>query len=418
MPSRRRSRSKNLGTNLADVQRRMRYLERRPVRTKLQRKIVTAVNIAPETITPDEVNFGTVVTTPETDTNNVDIQNPKDGLLVVSTTNGSSSVYSAEEDQYYLLADPVAQTAADQAADDAAQAALDAAQAASDAADAAAAAAAAEGTAQQAELSANKKNTVFRQSTTPTANSVGDVWFDTTPVTKDGYTDYSGARPKRWTGSVWEEFGLNYAAITSIDAGTINAGELIGRTVKTSASGNRVEMSNTDEITFYGTNGNNIVGKIGPDVFGTSGLDISGGISPSNSPLISLRGDYSGDSSVSITLPSGESSVLIYDNQSVGFGSGGVIINGGGSTGSGGLALTSGAGGFSLVDWSGSAYGSTIYAYQDQLSIGSGEVSINASTAVILSGDLVLGYGTYQQGSGAPSGTPAGGTGTVVFRYT
>jgi hypothetical protein len=144
MPSRRRARTKNLGTNLADVQRRMRYLERRPVRTKLQRKVVTAAAIAPETITADEVNFGTAITTPETDINNVVVQNPKDGLLVVSTTDGSSSIYSGNDNTYYPITDPTAQgdaeaaqEAADAAAADAAQAAADAAQAAADAAAAA-----------------------------------------------------------------------------------------------------------------------------------------------------------------------------------------------------------------------------------------------------------------------------------------
>lgn len=405
MPSRRRSRTKNLGTNLADVQRRMRYLERRPARTKLQRKVVTAVNIAPETITPDEVNFGTVVTTPETDVTNVDIENPKDGLLVVSTTNGASSVYSEDDSSYYLLADPVAQTAADQAAEDAAQAAEDA----SAAADAA----------QAAELSANKKNTVFRQSTTPTANGDGDIWFDTTAIAGDS----TGSRPKRWNSSTstWEAFGLSYAAITSIDAQTITTGELIGRTVKTSASGNRVELSNTDEITFYGVGGSNIVGKIAPEITGTSGLDISGGSSTSNSPIISLRGDeYSGDSSIMLSTPNEEIGIYIYTEGSVAgseaTGVGGIIIDGGGATSGGALRLSSGAGGFEFVDWSGSAYGTTIYAYNDTLSLGSGTISLGADV-VTLVGDLVLGYGTYQQGSSAPTTAPLGGEGTIVFKY-
>ena len=79
MPSRRRSRNKNLGNNLADVQRRLRNMERRPVRTKLQNKVVTTAAIAVNAVGPDEVSFGTTVIT--SDPVNT-IQNPKDGLFV------------------------------------------------------------------------------------------------------------------------------------------------------------------------------------------------------------------------------------------------------------------------------------------------------------------------------------------------
>lgn len=399
MPSRRRSRSKNLGTNLADVQRRMRSLERKPVRTKLQKKVVTAVNIAPETITPDEVNFGTVITTPETDVNNVDVQNPKDGLLIVSTTDGSSSVYSGDDNTYYPIADPVAQTAADQAAADAAQAAEDAAAAAADAA-------AATDAAEAAELSANKKNTVFRQATTPTANSVGDVWFDTTPVTKDGYTDSAGARPKRWTGTVWEEFGLNYAAITSIDAGTINAGALIGRTVKTSASGNRVEMSNTDVISFYNQTLLDPVATIQPG-FSNEGLIITAGTGGST---ITMTGsDYAVDSSIIMGTSNNSGQIFIFDETYEGVAGGGVIVTG--TT----VSLRGGTGGFEVKTNDASV---AIYGADGFLSMLADSTLTLGASAIVLSGDVVLTPGTYVQGSGAPTGTPVGGEGTIVFKYT
>ena len=53
MPSRRRSRSKNLNNNLSDVQRRLRSLERRPVRTKLASRVVTKAAIAPNSVSED-----------------------------------------------------------------------------------------------------------------------------------------------------------------------------------------------------------------------------------------------------------------------------------------------------------------------------------------------------------------------------
>jgi len=100
MPSRRRSRSKNLGTNLADVQRRMRYLERRPVRTKLQSKVVRAVHIKPETITPSEVNFGTVVITPTEPTDSL-----KEGAIWINPDSGAANVYSIDSDAFVTITD-------------------------------------------------------------------------------------------------------------------------------------------------------------------------------------------------------------------------------------------------------------------------------------------------------------------------
>ena len=389
MPSRRRSRNKNIGNNLAEVSRRLRTLERKPVRTRLGNRIVKTSSLAPNAVGPDEVNFGTAVITTDPTVDNTYVENPKDGLFVVSSTTGATSVYSEKDDNFYPLADPTAQESAATAAD----------------------------AAEAAQLSANGKNAVFRQSTTPTATKIGDIWFNT-----DAGNGAAGDRPQRWTGTVWEYFGLNYAAISSIDANTITTGTLTGRTIQTSSTGNRIEMSNTDKLIFRGSNGTAIVGQIAPDAYGASGLDISGGSAISNSTTLSLRGsEYSGDSSATLLTPSGIG-LYIYEAQSFGGGdlggtTGYVNVFGGGATSDSGLRLSSGAGGFELVDWSGTAYGTSIYAYQDTIFIGSGDVNIGGN-AVYLAGDLVLGFGTYQQGTGAPTGTPLGGTGTVVFRYT
>ena len=100
MPSRRRSRSKNLGTNLADVQRRMRYLERRPNRTKLQTKVVKAIHITPETITTNEVAFGTTVVTTVEPTENL-----KEGVVWVNPDDGVTNVYSADINDFVTITD-------------------------------------------------------------------------------------------------------------------------------------------------------------------------------------------------------------------------------------------------------------------------------------------------------------------------
>ena len=269
MPSRRRSRSKNLNNNLSDVQRRLRSLERRPVRTKLAGRVVTKAAIAPNSVSEDEVSFGTaIVVPPGGDIDDVvgQIENPKDGLLVVDTDSGSSKLYSQEDDSYVDITDPVAQTAADdaqQAADDAAADALLAQQAAEDAELAAIAASnaatAAAGVATAAQTSANGKNAVFRQDTEPTAPAgstlrIGDIWFDSTAVAGDS----GGSRPRRYAGPAattllrWPYFGLNYLAVTSVDADNIVTGTLEAITVRTSLAGERrIELSNQDDILFF-----------------------------------------------------------------------------------------------------------------------------------------------------------------------
>jgi hypothetical protein len=515
----------------------MRYLERRPVRTKLQRKTVTAANIKPETITADEVNFGTAIITTETDTNNVAVDNPKDGLLIVSSTNGSSSVYSGSDDAFISITDIAAQDAADAALEEAAAAAdaalaaeaaaqaaedealasstaafdaseaaaaaeaaaqissdgaaaaadaalasadgagdalaqalasAEAAQAAADqatasaeaaaaaddaavlaaeeaaaadaaagiaaeeaaAADAAAAlaaeqagyaalqaedaadsaglavdeAAAAAASALAATESANKKNSVFRApasayapATAPTANTIGDIWFDTTPLTNDNGA--GGAKPKRWNGTIWEPFGLSYAAITSIDADTITTGTLTGRTIKTSASGNRVELSNSDVISFYNNDGVT-VGTIQPG-FSNEGLILTAG--SGGSSLRMTGDDWAADSSIFLETNNNGGSIIMFDDTYDGEAGGGIFITASN-------LYMQGNGGWQISDL---GSGSVIYGFNGDLSLGGGLITLSGD--VYVSGDLTLSPGTYQQGTGQPTGTPS--EGTIVFRY-
>ena len=240
MPSRRRSRNKNLGNNLADVQRRLRNMERRPVRTKLQNRVVTTASIAVNAVTPDEVSFGTTVIT---DAGVNTIANPKDGLLVINETAGTTSVYSEEQRDYIQLP----------AVDD------------------------------DARTVANGKNTIYYQSSAPSGGTyaVDDTWFDS----DDGYKMYT------WTGSAWSGFQLGNSAIaeisatkitagslaagvivtsnlsagqittgslssaviatTALNANNITAGIISGITLKTSGTGRRIEITNEDDLIFY-----------------------------------------------------------------------------------------------------------------------------------------------------------------------
>ena len=240
MPSRRRSRNKNLGNNLADVQRRLRNMERRPVRTKLQNRVVTTAAIAVNAVGPDEVSFGTTVIT---DAAVNTIENPKDGLLVINETAGTTSVYSEEQKDYIQLP----------AVDD------------------------------DARTVANGKNTIYYQNSAPSGGTyaVDDTWFDS----DDGYKMYT------WTGTTWSGFQLGNSAIaeisatkitagslaagvivtsnlsagqittgslssaviatTALNANNITAGIISGITLKTSGTGRRIEITNEDDLIFY-----------------------------------------------------------------------------------------------------------------------------------------------------------------------
>jgi hypothetical protein len=217
-------------------------MERRPVRTKLQNRVVTTASIAVNAVTPDEVSFGTTVITSDPLPN---IENPKDGLLVINETEGTTSVYSEQQGDYIQLP----------AVDDLARSV------------------------------SNGKNTIYYQNTAPSGGSYSedDTWFDI----DDGYKMYT------WTGSpaAWSGFQLGNNAIaaisatkitagslaagvivtsnlsagqittgsldagiiaaTALNANNITAGIISGITLKTSGTGRRIEITNEDDLIFY-----------------------------------------------------------------------------------------------------------------------------------------------------------------------
>ena len=187
MPSRRRSANKNLGNNLSDVQRRIRSLERRPARSKLGAKSVTTAAIGAEVITPEQVNFGTVTVGVPSDVNN-----PKDGGLVVNPNDGSVSIYSGDKGSFIDIGDPAAF-------------------------DLSVTAFAAANTAVQ---TANGKNKVTYSTSAPgsTANTAGDIWWQYTTG-----NIISG----QWTGlggTSWQANTVGNAVIANLDAGKITSG--------------------------------------------------------------------------------------------------------------------------------------------------------------------------------------------------
>lgn len=228
MSSRRRSRSKNLGTNLAEVQRRLRQLERRPVRTKLQRNVVTTAAIAINAVGPDEVTFGTTVIT---DAAVNTIENPKDGLFVVNETAGTTSVYSAEQNTYVQLP------------------AVD----------------------NDARTTADGKSTIYRQNDAPTGGtySAGDLWYDQDDGNK--MYRYVGSSTNAWTEAVVlgtnavanlnasvitaGEIFANVISLRNLNASEINSGTITGVTFQTSTinTGRSIQITDDDNIVFRTT---------------------------------------------------------------------------------------------------------------------------------------------------------------------
>jgi hypothetical protein len=243
MSSRRRNSKKNLGTNLSDIQRRLRRMERKPIRTRLQNRVIKGAAIAPSSITADEVEFGTAIVSSDPEN---DVLNPKDGLLVINPDDNAAFVYSQDQGDYLEIKDANAQASAD------------------------------------------GKNTIYYSDTAPAGTSyiTGDTWFDT----DDGYKIYT------WNGTAWAGFELGSNAIASIsatkilagslaanvivtsnlDAGQITAGTLTGRTIRTASSGRRVEVDATNNaLSFYNAAGT-ALGHIRP-ASDYSGVIISSG---------------------------------------------------------------------------------------------------------------------------------------------
>jgi hypothetical protein len=81
-------------------------MERKPIRTRLQNRVIKGSAIAPSTITAEEVDFGTAVVTSDNPADVIDT--PKEGLLVVDPTTNSASVYSEAQGDYVTIQDAAA----------------------------------------------------------------------------------------------------------------------------------------------------------------------------------------------------------------------------------------------------------------------------------------------------------------------
>ena len=87
-----------------------------------------------------------------------------------------------------------------------------------------------------AQTTANGKNQVFRQGTAPSSGMVaGDLWFNTS----------ADMRLSRYEGGVWVQFGLGSLAVSYIDAGIISVGTLNAARIATASLNASVIISGT-----------------------------------------------------------------------------------------------------------------------------------------------------------------------------
>ena len=256
MASRRRRR-KSIGKVVTDVERRVRRVEKRPGATSLKRNVVTGEKIQyraiptkaiqANAITANEAEFGVPIVS---DTEPTDYL--KAGTLWINPDDGSAAAYDLQNNNFVSISDVNAQASAD------------------------------------------GKNTIYYSTTQPTGATFAtdDTWFDT----DDGYKIYT------WTGSAWSGFELGNNAIAAIsatkitagslaagvivtsnlDAGQITSGTITGRTIRTAASGRRVEVDATNNaLSFYNAAGD-ALGHIRPAT-DQAGVIISSGGSATSS---------------------------------------------------------------------------------------------------------------------------------------
>ena len=270
MSSRRRNSKKNLGNSISDIQRRIRRMERKPIRTRLQNRVIKASAIAPNTITPEEVSFGTPVITSDNPADVID--NLKKGTTVIDPATGEQKVYSEDISAFITVTDPTAQATADGKAktyvqnDEPTGGAYNVGDLWIDTNDGnklyryngTAWVSAQDGAISTAQSTANGKNKVYYDTVVPgsTPNTAGDIWWQYASGIVIG--QYVGAGGTSWTSAP-----IGNAVIANLDAGKITTGYLdVAGTVKittsatASASANanaaRIEISS---LGFYAYNG-------------------------------------------------------------------------------------------------------------------------------------------------------------------
>ena len=275
MPSRRRSANKNVGNNLSDMQRKIRFLERRPARSSLGAKSVTTEAIGAEVITPEQVNFGTVVVGAPGD-----ITDPKDGQLVINPSDGSVSVYNDDNGAFISVGDPAAF-------------------------DLSVTAFAAANTAVQ---TANGKSKVTYSLSAPgtTANNAGDIWWQ---------YNASNIIIGQWTGlggTSWQANTVGNAVIANLDAGKITAGFLDAARINAGTiTATMIASTALDAKTITGSTIRTSVGPNSRVIFDSSGIRA---INSSGTTTVNIGSDGSASFNGSVTASAFTATGLVDGN--------------------------------------------------------------------------------------------------------
>lgn len=267
MSSRRRNSRKNLGNSISDIQRRIRRMERKPIRTRLQNRVIKGSAIAPSTITAEEVDFGTALVTSDNPADVVD--NPKDGLLVVDPDTNSAFVYSETQGDYVEIQDAAAVAIAqgksktyvqDNEPTGGTYSLGDLWIDTNDGNKLYAYSGSAwvlkqDGAISTAQSTADGKNKVNYSTSDPgsTANTAGDIWFKY--ASGIVIAQYVGAGGTTWTSTT-----IGNTVIANLDAGKITTGFLsvagsvkIGTNPSGSGSSARVEIDSTGFYAYDGS---------------------------------------------------------------------------------------------------------------------------------------------------------------------
>ena len=245
-------------------------MERKPIRTRLQNRVIKGSAIAPSTITAEEVDFGTAVVTSDNPADVVD--NPKDGLLVIDPDTNSASVYSEAQGDYVTIQDAAAVAIAQGKSktyvqnDEPTGGTYSLGDLWIDTNDGnklyaysgSAWAAKQDGAISTAQATANGKNKVYYDTAVPgsTANTAGDIWWQYASGVVVG--QYVGAGGTSWTSAP-----IGNTVIANLDAGKITTGYIdVAGSVKITTSANasgtggttaRIEINSTGFYAYDGS---------------------------------------------------------------------------------------------------------------------------------------------------------------------
>jgi hypothetical protein len=245
-------------------------MERKPIRTRLQNRVIKGSAIAPSTITAEEVDFGTALVTSDNPADVIDT--PKEGLLIVDPTTNSASVYSEAQGDYVTIQDAAAVAIAQGKSktyvqnDEPTGGTYSLGDLWIDTNDGnklyaysgSAWAAKQDGAISTAQSTADGKNKVNYSTSDPgsTANTAGDIWFKY--ASGIVIAQYVGAGGTTWTSTT-----IGNTVIANLDAGKITTGYIdvagsVKITTSATASGTggttaRIEINSTGFYAYDGS---------------------------------------------------------------------------------------------------------------------------------------------------------------------